>query len=101
RELTSSNAPLRGEKGQLYEGGIRVPFIVSWKGHGPEGRVISAPISSMDASATALEIAGVTPRKSTLDGVSLMPLLTGKTATAPHETLFWRFGKLNALRRGD
>ncbi|HEX3657205.1 MAG TPA: sulfatase-like hydrolase/transferase [Pirellulales bacterium] len=101
RELTSSNAPLRGEKGQLYEGGIRVPFIISWKAAVPRGKVVDAPISSMDASFTALDIAGAVPIGATLDGASLLPLLTGKTAAAPHDTLFWRVGKWNALRQGD
>lgn len=100
KELTSSNAPLRGGKGTLWEGGIRVPFIMSWKGHLPTGRTMNVPVISMDATATALELAG-SPTDSDLDGMSLMPLLTGKGKEAPHETLYWRVGRKNALRHGD
>jgi arylsulfatase B len=100
KELTSSNAPLRGGKGELWEGGIRVPLIVSWKGHAAAGRTLDVPVSSMDATITALEVAGIASSDQ-LDGVSLLPLLTGTSAAAPHDTLFWRVGKQNALRRGD
>lgn len=100
KELTSSNAPLRGGKGDLWEGGIRIPFIFSWKGHFPEGRVIHTPAISMDATATALEV-GRAPKAPDQDGVSLLPLLTGQQADQnPHDTLYWRVGKLNALRSG-
>ena len=51
KELTSSNAPLRGGKGELWEGGIRVPFIVSWKGTSSAAIVVDAPVTSMDATA--------------------------------------------------
>lgn len=101
RELTSSNAPLRGEKGRLYEGGIRVPFLVSWPGTVPPESVIDVPVSSLDAAVTALELAGAAPASGTLDGASLLPLLTGRTAAAPHDTLFWRVGTKHALRHGD
>lgn len=100
-ELTSSNAPLRGGKGELWEGGIRIPYIVSWKGHAPGGRVVDAPVTSMDMNATALEVAGVTVDKAKLDGASLLPLLTENPAPALHDTLFWRLGRKNALRHGD
>lgn len=102
KELTSSNAPLRGGKGELWEGGIRVPFVISWKGVVSASRVIDTPVTSMDASATLLEAGGIRshPGK-TLDGVSLLPMLTGKNPAAVHDTLFWRVGKKNALRQGD
>ena len=101
KELTSSNAPLRGGKGDLWEGGIRVPFIVSWKNNVTAGGVVDAPVTSMDATATALELAGAGAGQAKLDGISLLPLLTGKTTAAPERTLFWRVGKKNALRSGD
>jgi arylsulfatase A-like enzyme len=99
-ELTSSNAPLRGGKGELLEGGIRVPFIVSWKGR-INPRVIDAPVISMDATATALELAGVNTKPANLDGRNLMPLLTGSTDAAPHDALYWRVANKNAVRQGD
>ena len=55
----------------------------------------------MDATFTALELAGVSGNKDQLDGASLLGLIMGKSDAAPHETLFWRVGKQNALRRGD
>jgi arylsulfatase B len=107
KELTSSNAPLRGGKGELWDGGIRVPFIVSWKNHINASQVVEAPVASTDATATALKVAGaLAPEHSTkaeakLDGINLMPLLTGKTTQLPERPLFWRVGKKNALRLGD
>ncbi|HEX4144474.1 MAG TPA: sulfatase-like hydrolase/transferase [Pirellulales bacterium] len=101
KELTSSNAPLRGGKGELWEGGVRVPLIASWKGHVAAGRTVDVPVSSMDATVTALELAGAATGGNQLDGASLLPLLAGKSDAAPHDALFWRVGKQNALRRGD
>ncbi len=100
RELTSNNAPLRGGKGELWEGGIRVPFIVSWKGRLPAGRTLDAPAISMDATATALELAGIKLGNADLDGTSLMPRLTDGHEASGRDTLFWRVGKMNALRHG-
>jgi arylsulfatase A-like enzyme len=107
QELTSSNAPLRGGKGELWDGGIRVPFIASWKNHINAGQVVEAPVASIDATATALTVAGAlapspsTKAEATLDGINLMPLLTGKTTQLPERPLFWRVGQKNALRLGD
>jgi arylsulfatase B len=100
KELTSSNAPLRGGKGQLWEGGIRVPFILSWKGHIPP-MVLDSPVSSLDSTATALELSGFDSRNVRLDGVKLLPWLTGKNKATPNRPLFWRVGNKNALRSGD
>ena len=107
KELTSSNAPLRGVKDELWDGGIRVPFIASWKNHITAGQVVDAPVASIDATTTALTVAGAaapepsTKAEATLDGINLMPLLTGKTTQLPERPLFWRVGKKNALRLGD
>ena len=100
KELTSSNAPLRSGKGDLWEGGIRVPFIVSWKGR-IAPRMLDTPVISMDAGATALDLAGAQSAAAKLDGASLGPLLASTTPAAPHATLFWRVGKKNALRHGE
>ena len=100
-ELTSSNAPLRGGKGDLWDGGIRVPFIVSWKNHITSGRIVDASVVSIDATATALELANAGPSQKRLDGINLMPLLTGKMAEVHERNLFWRVGQKNALRSGN
>jgi arylsulfatase B len=100
RELTSSNLPLRGSKGQMYEGAIRVPFMVQWKGQLPAGKIYQNPVSSMDIFATAAAIASAAPPEK-LEGVNLIPYLTGQDNTRPHETLFWRQGGKTAMRHGD
>lgn len=100
KELTSSNAPLRGGKGELWEGGIRVPFIMSWKGHITPA-TLDTPASSMDATVTALEAAKATSKRASLDGVNLLPLLRGENKEVSQRALFWRVGKKNAVRQGD
>ncbi len=101
RELTSSNLPLRGEKGQMYEGAIRVPFMVQWKGKIPAGEVYHQPVSSFDIYATAVaNSAGVTVPEQ-VEGVDLIPFLKGEDQGRPHETLFWRQGGKAAMRHGD
>jgi arylsulfatase A-like enzyme len=88
----SSNSPCRGEKGQLLEGGIRIPFLVQWKGHIPDGKTYDQPILSLDILPTALAAAGVGPQPAwKLDGVNLLPFLAAGQPGAPHERLFWRF----------
>lgn len=98
----SSNVPLRGFKSSFYEGGLRVPFAVSWPGVIPEGITYNHPVSSMDIMATAVSEAGVTTKNS-LDGVNLVPYLTGENEGIPHETLFWRNYDRNTytVRNGD
>ena len=99
RELTSSNAPLRGEKGQVYEGGIRVPFMVQWTGVLPAGRVDRRPVISLDVFATSVAVAGAQP-PAKLDGRNLVPLLANRQSEVIHPQLFWRTGDRMALRSG-
>jgi arylsulfatase B len=103
RELTSSNLPLRGEKGQLYEGGIRIPYILRWPGHVPEGRVDRRPVTSLDLAPTALAAAGrnKAAKRRSGDGVDLLPFLQDGNTARPHKELYWRVGGKAALRRGD
>lgn len=104
----TSNLPLRGGKGWMYEGGIREPLLVRWPGTAKPGSVITVPISSPDFFPTLLEAAGAKPSAGqVLDGVSLTPLLRGETP--PERTLFWHYPHYGnqggapaaAVRRGD
>ena len=98
----SRNAPLRGSKRTTLEGGIRVPFVLSWKGKVPAGKVYEKPVIQLDVLPTALAAAGVTAKPEWgLDGVDLFPHLTGRVEKAPHDTLYWRLGGQAAVRRGD
>ncbi len=96
----SLNDPWVGEKGMISEGGIRVPFIMSWPAVLPKGLVYDRPVISLDMAATAMEAAGKT-KPGTLDGTNLIPYLTGKKKGDPHEALFWRFWDQSAVRMGD
>jgi arylsulfatase B len=100
RELTSSNAPLRDGKGQVYEGGLRVPFLVQWKARLPKGKVDQRPVIALDVAPTALAAAEA-PIPTNLDGADLLPYLTGQNSSRPHPTLFFRYGTRIALRQGD
>jgi arylsulfatase A-like enzyme len=95
------NGQLRGQKGTVYEGGIRVPFVVKWTARLPAGGTYSQPVVSLDVMATALAAAGVkTPPGVALDGVDVVPHLRGDDTTPPHEALYWRFVNHWAVRHG-
>jgi arylsulfatase A-like enzyme len=96
---TGINTPLRGDKGQTLEGGIRVPFFVSWTGQLPAGKVYDQPVSALDVLPTAASVAG-TKAPEGIEGVDLLPHLKGEKADAPHAALAWRFGPQKAIRRG-
>ncbi|MCG8648720.1 MAG: sulfatase-like hydrolase/transferase [Pirellulales bacterium] len=100
-ELTSSNAPLRGGKGTLYEGGIRVPMIWTMPGRLPAGRMEARPVLSLDIAATALDLAGLSPAEE-MDGKSLLSWINHPSREHAHQDLFWRMpgGKL-AFRSGN
>jgi arylsulfatase A-like enzyme len=89
----TDNAPLRGGKGMLYEGGIRVPYIFRWPGRIPPGTTCDQPINSVDLYPTLLELAGARPPSDyVLDGVSYLPLLTsGGKAKLDREAIYWHF----------
>ncbi|MHC4401124.1 MAG: sulfatase-like hydrolase/transferase [Planctomycetota bacterium] len=102
RELTSSNLPLRGGKGDVYEGGIRVPFMCQWKGTIAAGEVYRHPVISLDVLATAAAAAQApVPERRRIDGVNLLPYLLGRREGRPHEVLYWRMGQRAAIRVGD
>lgn len=89
KDNASNNEPLRGFKSDFYEGGVRVPFVLQWKGQLPENVRYDHPVISLDIFATAAALAKTQP-KNVLDGVNLIPFLTGKNQTPPHEALYWR-----------
>ena len=97
----SSNAPLRGSKRQTWEGGIRVPFALRWVGRVPQGRVERRPVIQLDVFPTALAAAGIATNDLKIDGVNLLPFLTGSSLQRPHDTLYWRLGEHMAIRQGD
>ena len=98
----SLNDPLRGSKRTTLEGGIRVPFFVKWPGHVPAGKAYDEPVIQLDILPTALTAAGIdVAADKKLDGKDLLPYLTGKEKSTPHDALYWRFGPQMAIRQGD
>jgi arylsulfatase A-like enzyme len=97
---TALNTPLCGDKGQTLEGGIRVPFFVSWPGRLPAGKTYEDSVIALDILPTACAAAGARVDAS-IDGVNLLPHLSGQKLAAPHEALYWRFGPQKALRKGQ
>jgi arylsulfatase A-like enzyme len=96
------NRPLKGQKGDTWEGGIHVPLFVQWKGRLPAGKVYEQPVISLDILPTAIAAAGSQPGTDwQLDGVNLLPYFGGTNAAAPHESLYWRFGPQWAIRQGN
>ena len=99
---SSINAPYRGQKGTLLEGGIHVPFIMKWTGHIPAGSTYQHPVTSLDfAPAFLAEASGLEVDSMKFDGVNLIPYLTGEDITKPHDLLNWRFTISAAIRDGD
>lgn len=104
RSNGSSNGALRAGKGTVYEGGIRVPFVLRWKGMLPAGREYHQPVISLDLTKTTLELAGGHEADGKpMDGVNLLPFLKGEKSGSPHGTLYWRAGGGDqfAVRQGD
>jgi arylsulfatase A-like enzyme len=95
----SSSGPLKGWKGNKFEGGHRVPFTVTWPKQLKGGRTYEKLSSSLDIFATSMQAAGLDPKLTETDGVDLLPYLRGEKAGAPHEWLFWRKDKMAAVRK--
>ncbi|MDO8683101.1 MAG: sulfatase [Armatimonadota bacterium] len=101
-ETTSSNGPLKGGKGIVYEGGVRIPYCMQWKGKLPAGALYDKPVISLDIAPTALAAAGVKAPDAKFDGVNLLPYLKkGANKGNPHDALYWRIGSMRAIRKGD
>ena len=98
----SINRPLRSGKAQAYEGGIRVPMLMSLPGVIPAGTTYDKPVISLDLLPTFMAAIGKSPIAGTeLDGVNLLPFVTGKSDAHPHDRLFWRLGAITAMIEGD
>ncbi len=98
----SPNTPLRGKKGTYWEGGLRVPFCMRWDGRIKPGQTVRHPAISLDILPTAIAAAGaeIDPAWK-LDGVDLVPYVTGEKTGRPHEVLTWVWGARKAIRVGD
>lgn len=97
----ASNFPLKGFKGNKFEGGHRVPFFAVWNGKFKSGVKFAGLSSSLDIFATAIDAAGIKNTRNELDGVSLLPYLSGNKTGNPHEALYWRKMDSRAIRKGD
>ena len=107
REIVSTNAPLRDEKGTLYEGGIREPLIVRWPSVIKSGSICNEPVTSVDFYPTFLKILGVKgDSKQILDGENILPLLM-QTGTVKRDAIYWHYPHYHhsrpagAIREGD
>lgn len=97
----ASNYPLKGFKGNKFEGGHRVPYFVVWNGKVKSGEKFDGLSSSLDIFATSIDAAGIKETKNNLDGVSLLPYLSGEKTGNPHDILFWRKMDTRAVRKGN
>lgn len=94
-EMLGSTNGLRGHKGEYFEGGIRVPFIISWPGVIHSGETSNVPISSLDIYPTLSAIAGIDlPHSEPFEGVNLLPLLMDKESEISRDHFFWAGGKI-------
>ena len=108
----TNNAPLRAGKGSSYEGGVRVPTMVTWPGSTKPGTVCAEPVITCDFYPTILEITGVTgdaDHNSNIDGVSLVPILKDSKAGLDRDAIYWHYPHYHpggatpygAIRAGD
>ena len=97
-----SSGPYRGAKGSLFEGGIRVPSIVSWPGKIPEGEVRSQMATGCDWFPTLAELSGAKlPKGHKLDGKSLVEVISDDATPSPHKSFYWQLGKQSVVREGN
>ncbi|MBI1250595.1 MAG: sulfatase-like hydrolase/transferase [Alphaproteobacteria bacterium] len=100
--LEDINAPYRGWKATMFEGGIRVPLFMRWPGRIPAGARITAPVAHIDVAPTLTAAANASaPEGVEIDGRNLLPLAFGETQEAPHDAIFWQSGHYRAVRQGD
>ncbi|WP_337187072.1 sulfatase-like hydrolase/transferase [Phenylobacterium sp.] len=100
--LPELNRPFRGWKLTYFEGGVRTPYLMRWPAVIPAGTTYRAPVSHFDIFATAAAAArAALPGDRVIDGVDLVPYVTGKSRGRPHEVLFWRSGDYQVVRAGD
>ena len=98
----SINAPFRGQKGTLFEGGIHVPFIISYPEKYKAGTVYENPIIALDILPTFVEMAGgEIVEEDHIHGVDLTPYISGNDSNTPHEYLMWNMQGFSAIRQGD
>lgn len=91
--LPDVNRPFRGWKITLFEGGIHVPYFAKWPARIAPGSMVSAPVHHFDMYATAAAAGGASlPTDRIVDGVDLLPFVTGAAQGVPHRALFWRSG---------
>ena len=99
--LAGNPANLRGFKGDTYEGGIRVPFIINWPGVVPAGQVYEHPVISLDIAPTITRFLDSKEPHTGYDGLDLVPYLNGSMKKKPHDSLFFRYVHDIAYRKGD
>ena len=92
--------PHRGAKFSLYEGGLRIPAIISWPGHIPENQVRGQFATGCDWYPTILELCGLSATKRRLDGKSLTPIIKSADTPTAHKTFHWKLGSKLAVRQG-
>ena len=96
-----NTGPWRGAKASMFEGGIRVPAVISLPGRIPAGEVRAQAISNMDFFPTILESCGIDPPSHEIDGKSLWPVLRSADAPSPHQVFHWMWQSQWAVREGD
>ena len=109
KAFSTSNLPLRGAKGWLYEGGIRVPLIIKWPGYGLQKAICDVPVTSPDFFPTILDMVGINSQNIASDGLSIAPLVKGEKEL-DREAIYWHFPHYSnhgmqspggAIREGD